>query len=225
MLILSDVWVSYPDRSHVLHDLSVHIQEGEKVGLIGDNGCGKTTLFLTICGILKHTQGTILLQGTPVVHGTFRPEIGVVFQNPADQIFCPSVRDDIAFGPINMGLSNEEVEARVREALDATGIAHLRNRAPHHLSGGEKRMVAIAGVMAMNPRVILYDEPDAYLDQRARRRLIDFLQTSRQTLLIASHDTDIIQQVCQRVVEMKAGTIVANGTPVEDRLQFSLAGK
>lgn len=203
----------YPDRPGVLQDATLRVLVGERVGIIGPNGSGKTTLFLTLAGVLKPLGGEILLFGKPVVAGNFRPEIGMVFQNPNDQLFCPSVWEDISFGVQNMGVPAHEVKSRVTEALTAAGVLHLADRVPHHLSGGEKRMVAIAGVLAMRPRVVLYDEPDANLDSRARRRLIRFLQASTETILLASHDLELVLEVCDRVIVMDTGCIVASGQP------------
>lgn len=213
VLAVASLCFDYPDKPNVLHTMDFCVLPGERIGLIGTNGSGKTTLFLLLCGILKPADGSITLFEKPMIIGDFRSEIGMVFQNPDDQLFCPSVRDDVAFGPINMGLSPEEVEARVATALATTGVAHLRDRPPHHLSGGEKRMVAIAGVLAMQPQLIIYDEPDAYLDRRARRRLIRFLQESRETFLIASHDLDLVLEVCDRVLLIDSGRLVADGPP------------
>ena len=212
-LVVSGLSFSYPDRPEVLRNVDLAVLPGERVGLIGPNGAGKTTLFMLVCGVLKPSAGEIRLFGRPMVHGEFRPDIGMVFQSPDDQLFCPSVRDDVAFGPQNMGLSKQEVEARVAEALSITGVLELANRPPHHLSGGEKRMVSIAGVLAMRPRLVIYDEPSANLDIRSRRRLIRFLQASQETVLIASHDLELILEVCDRLVLMDAGGIVANGDP------------
>ncbi len=204
---------SYLPRRGVLRDLDLVVQPGERVGVIGPNGSGKTTLFLLICGVLKHEAGEVRVFERPVIAGGFRPDLGLVFQNPDDQLFCPTVGDDVAFGPLNMGLSPEEVEARVQEALTTTGCLALRERSPHHLSGGEKRMAAIASVLAMRPRLLLYDEPDANLDSRARRRLIQLLQASRETLLFASHDLDAVLEVGTRVLLMDDGRIAADGLP------------
>jgi len=212
-LVVSRLSFSYPDKSDVLRDVSLEVLQGERVGLIGPNGAGKTTLFLLACGVLKPCTGEIRLFGRPIRHGDFRPEIGMVFQNPDDQLFCPSVRDDVAFGPQNLGLSREEMETRVTEALSMTGAQELADRPPHHLSGGEKRMVSIAGVLAMRPRVVIYDEPNANLDIRSRRRLIRFLQASSETILVASHDLELVLEVCSRVMLMDEGNIVANGDP------------
>lgn len=212
-LLVSGLWFSYPDKRDVLRDINLKVVPGERVGLIGPNGAGKTTLFLAVCGVLKPTLGEIVVLGKPVLNGDFRPEVGLVFQNPDDQLFCPSVRDDVAFGPQNMGLSKEEVEARVREALSVVGGLELANRAAHHLSEGEKRMVSIAGVLAMRPRLLLYDEPSANLDIRSRRRLIRLLQASKETILIASHDLELVLEVCNRVVLIDEGRIIADGEP------------
>lgn len=214
-LVVSDLSFSYPDKPDVLREVSLEILPGERVGLIGPNGAGKTTFFLAICGVLKQSAGEIVLFGEPMRHGDFLPEIGMVFQNPDDQLFCPSVRDDIAFGPQNLGLSKEEVAARVTESLTTTGALELADRPPHHLSGGEKRMVSIAGVLAMRPRMVVYDEPSANLDSRSRRRLIRFLQASKETIFIASHDLELVLEVCDRVILMDEGRIVVNGNPRE----------
>jgi cobalt/nickel transport system ATP-binding protein len=214
-LVVSGLCFSYPDKPDVLRDVNLKVWPGERVGLIGPNGAGKTTLFLLVCGVLKPDGGEILLFSEPVRPGEFHPEIGMVFQNPDDQLFCPSVRDDIAFGPRNMRLSKEEVKTRVAEALSMTGMRELAERPPHHLSGGEKRMVSVAGVLAMRPRLVIYDEPNANLDIGSRRRLIRFLQASQETILTASHDLEFILEVCNRVVLMDEGRIVANGKPQE----------
>jgi cobalt/nickel transport system ATP-binding protein len=214
-LVASGLCFSYPDKPDVLQDVSLKVVPGERVGLIGPNGAGKTSFFLLVCGVLKPDAGEILLFGKPVRSGEFHPEIGMVFQNPDDQLFCPSVQDDVAFGPLNMGLSRDEVETRVTEALSVTGVLELSERPPHHLSGGEKRMVSVAGVLAMRPRLVIYDEPSANLDIRSRRRLIRFLQASQETILIASHDLELVLEVCDHVVLMDEGRIIVNGEPGE----------
>ena len=148
-----------------------------------------------------------------MVPGSFRPEIGLVFQNPDDQLFCPSVWDDVAFGPQNLGLSRDRVAERVQQALSVAGVQDLATRAPHHLSGGEKRMVSIAGVLAMRPQLVICDEPSANLDIRSRRRLIRFLQQVKETLLVASHDLELILEVCDRIVLLDEGRVIAQGNP------------
>lgn len=212
-LQISSLSFSYPDRPDVLREVNLQVPRGEKLGLIGPNGAGKTTLFLLTCGVLKPGSGKISLFGEAVLHGGFRQEIGMVFQDPDDQLFCPSVRDDVAFGPQNLGLTAEQVRARVDEALAITGVTLLADRPPHHLSGGEKRMVSIAGVAAMRPRLVVYDEPSASLDIRSRRRLIHFLQAFQETILIASHDLELVLEVCDRAVLLDQGRIVAAGAP------------
>ncbi|NOK62749.1 MAG: ABC transporter ATP-binding protein [Chloroflexi bacterium AL-W] len=212
-LTISSVHFDYPNQPGILNNIQVQIAADERIGLIGPNGSGKTTLFLTICGILRPTAGAVHLFGETVKVGGFRPEIGFVFQNPNDQLFCPSVQEDVAFGPTNMGLPQDEVTTRVEAAMATTGVSHLAQRAPHHLSGGEKRMVAIASVLAMHPRLIIYDEPEANLDSVARRRLIHFLQASQETLILSSHDLEFVLEVCSRVIMIHKGQIVADGLP------------
>jgi cobalt/nickel transport system ATP-binding protein len=215
VLKISDLVFSYPDGKTALEDVSLEVLPGEKVGVIGPNGAGKTTLFLQVCGVLKPSAGEIVMLGKPVLNGDFRPDVGLVFQNPDDQLFCPSVQDDVAFGPRNMGLTKDEVQTRVEESLLAVGASELAGRASHHLSEGEKRMVSIAGVLAMRPQLVIYDEPSANLDIRSRRRLIHLLQASNKTILIASHDLELVLEVCSRVVLMDKGCIIIDGNPHE----------
>lgn len=213
-LMIKDLAFTYPDQSLDLKDINLEITTGEKIGIIGANGAGKTTLFLLICGILAPTNGQILLFNQPIKTGEFYPEIGLVFQNPNDQLFCPTVWDDVAFGCENMGLTPVEIETRVHQALSLTGVSHLADRIPHHLSGGEKCMVAIASVLAMQPQVILYDEPSANLDLKARRRLINFLKKSPETIMISSHDLELILEICERIILLHQGQIIADDHPL-----------
>ena len=157
----------------------------------------------------------VSLLGRPVAFGKFNPQVTLVFQNPDDQLFCPSVREDVAFGLQNMGLPREEVEARVKAALLTVGASRLADRPVHHLSEGEKRIVSIASVLAMHPELVMYDEPSANLDIRSRRRLIRLLQSSAETILVASHDLELILEVCERVILIDEGRIVADGDPRE----------
>lgn len=214
-IALHHVAFSYPETPGILHDITLAIRERERVGLIGHNGCGKTTLFMLICGMLQPSTGIITLFDQPVQPNQFYPEVGFLFQDPEDQLFSPSVWDDVAFGPQNLGLSDAEVTVRVETALEFTGTAPLAHRPPHHLSGGEKQMVAIAGLLAMCPRVLLYDEPTASLDLRTRRRLIQFLRRADETLLIASHDLEFLLEVCDRVVLIDEGRVIADGLAAE----------
>ncbi len=222
ILDVDHLTVAYPRCPPVLQNVALTVHRGERVGIIGPNGAGKTSLFLALTGLIKPSGGTITLCGRPVHAGKFHPEIGLVFQNPADQLFSPTVRDDVAFGPLNLGLDAQATRARVDSALALTATGHLAERAPHHLSGGEKRMVAIAGVWAMEPQLVLYDEPDANLDSRARRRFIDFLRAVPHTCCIASHDLELILEVCDRVVVLDQGRIMADGPPREIMAQAAL---
>ena len=213
ILEVQSLTFAYPGHPPILDGVSFAARAGEKIGIIGPNGAGKTSLFMTICGILSPTSGTISLFGQAVVPGEFRPELGLVFQNPTDQLFSATVAADVAFGPENMGLTPDEVQARTEAALRLTGMLDHQHRAPHHLSGGEKRMVAIASVLSMLPKLIIYDEPSANLDLRARRRLIQFLQTSQETMLMSSHDLEFMLEVCDRVLLLDEQRIIADGNP------------
>ncbi|MGD9117136.1 MAG: energy-coupling factor ABC transporter ATP-binding protein [Dehalococcoidia bacterium] len=213
VLTARDLSFSYPDTPSVLNDVAIEVMPGERVGLIGPNGAGKTTLFLVVCGVLKPAAGEISLLGEPVAFGKFNPRAALVFQNPDDQLFCPTVREDVAFGPQNMGLPKEEVETRVKEALATVGASRFADRPVHHLSEGEKRIVSIASVLAMRPELVMYDEPSANLDIRSRRRLIRLLQSSAETILVASHDLELILEVCQRVILIDEGKIIVEGDP------------
>lgn len=210
-IVLRNLSFAYPERPNLLQDIHLTLLPGERVGVIGPNGAGKTSLFLVICGVLKPTSGTIVLFDQPIVPGDFRPDLGFVFQNPDDQLFCATVWDEVAFGVQNMGVCLAELTSRVNSALKFTGIEALWDCAPHHLSGGEKRMVAIASILAMHPRLVIYDEPSANLDIRARRRLIQLLHASRETMLVSSHDLELIREVCDRVLLLDQGQIIADG--------------
>lgn len=205
----------YEEAKIILDRINLEIGEGERVGILGPNGTGKTTLFLLLAGITKPQKGHIYLDGKEVTPGKFNPQIGMVFQDSNDQIVFPTVAGDIAFGPRNLGLSIDEVENRVNEALSRLNISHLSKRAPHHLSGGEKRLVSIAGsILAMHCRIAFYDEPTSNLDTKYRRLLINFIKESPQdTVLVASHDLEFVMEVCNRVIIMNHGRIVADGRP------------
>lgn len=203
------------NQKKIINNVNLQVSQQEKIGVIGPNGAGKTTLFLLMCGILSPSKGDIYLFKQKVQSGKFYPDIGLVFQNPNDQLFCPTVREDVAFGPSNMGLSTTEINERVEKALFLTGMLPFADRIPYQLSGGEKCMVAIATVLAMQPSVVLYDEPSASLDLRARRRLINFLQSAQQAYLIASHDLELILETCDRLILLSGGKIMADGVPKE----------
>lgn len=206
---------AYPSKKVVFEGIQLQVKPGEKVGVIGPNGAGKTTLFMLMCGVLKSAGGDIQLLEEPLIQGGFNPQVGFVFQNPSDQLFNATVWEDVAFGPENLGLSDAQVKARVEAALAVTHTEDLAERPPHHLSGGEKRMVSIAGVLALEPDIIIYDEPSANLDMKSRRNLIQFLQASEETLLISSHDLEFVLEVCDRVLLLDEGRIVADGVPSE----------
>lgn len=207
---------AYPDGQPALRGVSFALQAGTTVGLIGSNGAGKSTLLLHLNGVLQGSSGEVLVHGLTVSASNLievRRQLGMVFQDADDQLFMPTVNEDVAFGPRNMGLSEAEVQRRVAQALATVGASHLTSRAPYRLSGGEKRAVAIAGVLAMTPRVVVMDEPSAGLDPAARRRLIDLLKGFEHTQLIATHDLDLVQEVCSRVLVMREGLVEADGTP------------
>lgn len=206
---------SYQKDIPALRNIQLEVEPGEKLGIVGPNGAGKTTLFLVICGILRPDSGQVHLLEKPVVNGRFNPQAAMVFQKSDDQLFCPTVLDDVAFGPANMGLDQKEIDKRVKQALSKVGALELASRPVHHLSEGEKRIVSIAGALAMHPRLIIYDEPSASLDIRSRRRLISILKNSAQTSIIASHDLELILEVCTRVIIMDKGLIMADGDPAE----------
>lgn len=206
---------AYPDGQQALQSVNFCIQQGESVGLIGSNGAGKSTLLLHLNGVLKASAGQVCIDDLPVCKANLmeiRRRVGMVFQDPDDQLFMPTVFDDVAFGPINMGCPAAKVQTQVESALATVGAAHLASRPPYRLSGGEKRAVAIAGVLAMSPSILLMDEPSAGLDPKARRRLIGLLQGFGHTKIIASHDLDLVLDLCPRVLVMREGVIEADGS-------------
>jgi len=210
-----DVFFNYADKKDVLKEIVISIEGGERVGIIGPNGAGKTTLFHLLCGVVKPVSGRILLFGEERSDNKFNSDIGYVFQNPDDQLFNTTVYDDVAFGPLNLGLDINEVKERVEYALTVTNCIGFQNRPPHHLSGGEKRMSAIATIIAMKPEIIIYDEPTSNLDIRTRRKLINFVNSTSITTIIASHDLEFILETCLRVIVLDKGIVVADGPSIE----------
>jgi len=203
----------YPDGTVALRDVSFLIRPGEKVGLVGPNGAGKSTLILHLNGVLRG-RGQVKACGLPVEEpylAKVRAAVGLIFQDPDDQLFCPTVFDDVAFGPLHMGLSETEVRRRTLAALAAVGMTGYERRVSHHLSLGEKKRVAIASVLSMEPEILVMDEPSAGLDPRTRRSLIRLLQELPQTMLIATHDLPLVMAVTSRTLVMDAGQIVAEG--------------
>lgn len=211
MLELDALSVGWPGHDAVLSDLSLSLAPGERVGLVGPNGAGKTTLFHTIAGVLPARSGWVRMAGQRIDAGQFRPDISLVFQQAEDQLFCPTLIEDVSFGPRNLGLPSAEVQRRAVRALADCGLTGLEDRPVHHLSGGEKRRACIAGALAMQPELMLLDEPSAALDMRQRRRLITLLAGMRQTMLIASHDLELVLELCPRVIVIDQGGIRADG--------------
>lgn len=212
-LAVAGLEFAYPDGHRALTGVDLSVDVGEKVAILGPNGAGKTTLALHLNGILRGIGGSIEVGGLALDEGTLpeiRRRIGLVFQDPDDQLFMPTVRDDVAFGPANLGLSGDELDARVMEALEAVEADQFANRAPHHLSGGERRRVAIATVLAMRPDLLVLDEPTAGLDPAARREILDLLQSLDITQLIITHDLPFALELCPRSIIMSGGRIAAD---------------
>jgi cobalt/nickel transport system ATP-binding protein len=204
---------AYPDGHQALRGVSLHIEPCEKVALVGPNGAGKSTLILHLNGILEG-QGELRVAGLPVIKenlGRVRARVGLVFQNPDDQLFSPTVYEDVAFGPLYQGLPQQEVRARVEEALATVNMSAYAGRVSHHLSVGEKKRIAIATVLSMKPEVLVLDEPTAGLDPRARRSLIHLLHDLPITMLVSTHDMHMVRELFERTVIMDEGQIVADG--------------
>jgi len=206
----------YPDGTPALRNVDLRIMPGEAVAVVGANGAGKSTLLSHLSGLLWPSTGQVCVQGRALTRDSLtqvRRAVGFVFQDADDQLFMPTVHDDVAFGPANQGLSASQVRSRVESALAAVGASPLASRAPYRLSGGEKRAVAIAGVLAMEPSILVLDEPSAGLDPAARRRLITLLASLGQTRIIATHDLDLVLEVCPRVIVLHEGQVQADGAP------------
>lgn len=204
----------YPDGFDALKGISVRIAHGEKVALIGPNGAGKSTFMLHLNGINEPASGAVTVGGLPVTKenlGRIRAEVGLVFQDPDDQLFSPTVYDDVAFGPIHMGFGQAEVSERVTRALADVGLSGFEKRLPHHMSIGQRKRAALATVLSMSPSVLILDEPSAGLDPRGRRELIHLLRSLPQTMLVSTHDMKLVTEVFPRTIIMDAGEIVADG--------------
>ncbi len=212
-LLFDRVRYSYPDGHEALRNLSFRISRGEKVALVGANGAGKSTLLLLADGLLTPSHGKVVVGGIELTGKTvrqIRQSVGMVFQNSDDQLFMPTVEEDVAFGPANMGLTRGEIARRVTEALAAVGASHLRQAPPYTLSGGQKKRVALATVLAMDPSILVLDEPTAGLDPRARRQTIELLHRFRHTMLVATHDLEMAAGLCERTIVLQQGRIVAD---------------
>jgi len=212
---------AYPDGNQALYGVNLEIQPGERVALLGPNGAGKTTLVMHLNGILVAGLGTVHVGGLAVntedkdALREIRRRVGIVFQDPDDQLFMPTVREDVAFGPINMGVTGAELEAKVMQALELVGMADYADRPPHHLSFGQRRRVAVATVLAMKPEILVLDEPSSNLDPASRRELADILRDLDITLLMVTHDLPYALELCSRSVILSQGTIVADGKTID----------
>jgi cobalt/nickel transport system ATP-binding protein len=206
---------AYPQGAMALDGVSFTVGTGESVGLVGPNGAGKTSLFLCLAGVLAARSGEVRVCGLDVRDAAQRKRlpahVGIVFQNSDDQLFSATVLDDVAFGPLNLGLDADEVRRRAAEALGRVGMLGHEGRAPFHLSGGEKRRVALAGVLAMRPELLLLDEPSMFLDPRGRRELIGLLGGLGGTRVVSSHDLELVLATCPRVLVLDAGKVIADG--------------
>jgi cobalt/nickel transport system ATP-binding protein len=216
----------YPDGTNALKDVSFCVQEGEHVALIGANGAGKTTLFFCLNGVLDGTGESINIFGMSPNSSEavmwIRKKVGMVFQNPDDQIFCPTVYDDVAFGPLNLGLAPGQVDQCVLTALEKVRMTHCSHKSPHHLSLGEKKKVCIAGVLVMQPSILLLDEPTSDLDPKSKRELISLLKGIGGTQVISTHDFELVFELADRILILSDGRIVADGETMDILLDIDL---
>ena len=213
-IVVEHLHFRYPDGFEALHGIDLSIGAGEKVAIVGPNGAGKSTLLLHLNGILEPSHGSIRVDGTVVDRSTrrrIRAQVGVVFQDPDDQLFSPTVFEDVAFGPLHMGVDKAEIHDRVERALASVGMAGFERRMPHRMSLGQRKRVALATVLSMDPQVLVFDEPSAGLDPRGRRELIEVLRGLRQTTLVSTHDMRLVEEVFPRTVIVDDGRIVADG--------------
>lgn len=219
----NDITYRYPDGTEALENVDFKAEEGKIVALLGPNGAGKSTLFLHFNGILRPFSGDIHVDGDEIKYDKkdlmrVRQKVGIVFQNPDDQLFAPTVIEDVAFGPMNLGLSKEEVEERVDESLKRVGMEEYKKKAPHHLSGGQKKRVAIAGILAMKPKIMVLDEPTSGLDPKGASqilRLLYDLNKEGMTIIISTHDVDLVPLYAYQVYIISEGKIIKKGSPEE----------
>jgi cobalt/nickel transport system ATP-binding protein len=217
-LDVRELLFAYPDGTQALFGVSLSIARGERVALLGPNGAGKTTLVLHLNGIHPAQSGSVEVGGLPVTKEhlqEIRRRVGIVFQDPDDQLFMPTVREDVAFGPANLGLRGEELDVRVKRALAAVGMDGFEDRAPHHLSFGQRRRVAVATVLAMEPEILVLDEPSSNLDPAGRRELAEILLGLDITMLMVTHDLPYALELCPRSVVLNEGLIVGDGRTVD----------
>ena len=205
---------AYPDGTEALRGIDLEIASREKVAIVGPNGAGKSTLLLHLNGILEAGHGEVQIDGTAVTPASarfVRSRVGLVFQDPDDQLFSPTIGEDVAFGPLNMGLARDEVHHRVEAALAAVGMSGMERRVPHHLSLGQRKRVSLATVLAMDPSILVFDEPTAGLDPRGRREVMGVLRERTETVLVSSHDLAMVSEVLPRTIILDDGRIVADG--------------
>jgi cobalt/nickel transport system ATP-binding protein len=216
-----EILYEYPDGTKALEDVNFKAESGKIIALLGPNGAGKSTLFLHFNGILEPSSGEVWVNGRPISYDKkelmkVRQEVGIVFQNPDDQLFAPTVMEDVAFGPMNIGLSKEKVESRVKEALKRVGMEGFEKKPPHHLSGGQKKRVTIAGILAMKPKIMVLDEPTSGLDPRGASqimRLLYELNEEGMTIIISTHDVDLVPLYASTVYIISHGNIIKEGSP------------
>ena len=211
---VSHLHFTYPDGTEALRGIELTVEAGEKVALVGPNGAGKSTLLLHLNGVLGGGHGSVAIDGMTVAPSTVRQvraAVGLVFQDPDDQLFSPTVRDDVAFGPIHMGVPEHELHHRVERALAAVGMSGFEARAPHHLSIGQRKRVAVATVLSMDPTVLVLDEPTAGLDPRGRRELMAVMAARPETMLVSTHDLAMVAETLPRTVVLDGGAVVADG--------------
>ncbi len=221
VLETKNVSYRYPDGTPALEDVNFSAAQGKMVALLGPNGAGKSTLFLHFNGILRPSAGTVMVENVPLTYDKksimkVRQKVGIVFQNPDDQLFAPTVEEDVAFGPLNVGLDQDEVERRVAESLERVGMAGFEKKPPHHLSGGQKKRVAIAGILAMSPEIMVLDEPTSGLDPKGASRILHLLHKLNQegmTIVISTHDVDLVPLYASQVYIISEGHIIKEGTP------------
>ncbi|NDY43187.1 ABC transporter ATP-binding protein [Dissulfurirhabdus thermomarina] len=221
IVAVEDLAFTFPDGTEALRGVSFRITHGEAVAVVGANGSGKSTLLAHLNGGLFPTRGRVRIGDFPITRAGLhdvRRTVGMVFQDPDDQLFMPTVYEDVAFGPLNLGCPAEEVEARVRRALEEVGAWRLRDRPPYRLSGGEKRLVSIAAVLSMDPSILVMDEPTANLDPLARRRVMELVASFHHTRIIATHDLDLALDLCPRTIVLGEGRVAADG-PTEEILR------
>jgi len=219
ILEVKDLYYNYPDGTEAIKGINFKVEEGQMISILGPNGAGKSTFFLHFNGIIEPTSGEIIIDGETLKYDKksllkARAKVGIVFQNPDDQLFAPTVFEDVAFGPMNMGLSEEEVKQRVEESLKVVGMAEYSHKAPHHLSGGQKKRVAIAGILAMRPKVMVLDEPTSGLDPNGASdimKLLYDLNAEGMTIIVSTHDVDLVPMYSDNINVLRKGKILKQG--------------